>query len=365
MKISLSTLGLLSLVLVLPSIARGADYAGKCLAFDGADAFVSVAAGSDFQFPNGFTVECWVKPTFSFDDGYYRTFVRGAFADPPAGGGAWMLGGDDVEQSVPFFGASTPATDSAIGSSGEIVPNEWQHLAGTFDGTHLNLYRNGDLIASKVHPHPGDVSNASRIIFGRWERSFRGYLDEVRIWNVVRSREQIKSNKNCSLVGDETGLVGYWRFDEGSGQTTRDSAGDNSEGRLGSSAGVDAQDPIWADSDAPITCLIPRNDPFRRGDVNQDREVDMADAIGILNYLFAGAAQPSCLDAADANDDGTIDLSDAMTELGFLFLGKLDTLPAPFPGCGFDATRDRLGCDEYRGCIAIIPVDLLPPVALR
>ena len=49
------------------------------------------------------------------------------------------------------------------------------------------------------------------------------------------------------IGADETasGLVAHWTFDEGSGQTAADSAGTN-DGTLGSSAGVDANDPTWA-----------------------------------------------------------------------------------------------------------------------
>ena len=41
-----------------------------------------------------------------------------------------------------------------------------------------------------------------------------------------------------------SGLVGRWHFDEGSGQTILDSAGSN-HGKLGSTTGVDTNDPSW------------------------------------------------------------------------------------------------------------------------
>ncbi len=48
-------------------------------------------------------------------------------------------------------------------------------------------------------------------------------FDEFRVWNVARSAAEIKDNYKKTLAGSETGLVGYWRFDETSGTTAADS----------------------------------------------------------------------------------------------------------------------------------------------
>lgn len=74
---------------------------------------------------------------------------------------------------------------------------------------------------------------------------------------------------------------------------------------------------------------------FIRGDTNSDVDVNLADAITLLGFLFADDFPPDCPDAADANDDGTLDLADAISILSYLF-SDADDLPAPFPGCGPD-----------------------------
>jgi len=43
---------------------------------------------------------------------------------------------------------------------------------------------------------------------------FSGEIDEVRTWNVVRSKEEIQDTLDRSLTGNEPGLVSYWQFDE-------------------------------------------------------------------------------------------------------------------------------------------------------
>lgn len=88
---------------------------------------------------------------------------------------------------------------------------------------------------------------------------------------------------------------------------------------------------------------------FIRGDCNGTGVLDIADAIYILNYLFVGAAAPTCLDACDASDGGTFDLADSVAILEALFLGVFP-LDAPFPSCGGDPTADPLDCQGSAVC---------------
>ena len=58
-----------------------------------------------------------------------------------------------------------------------------------------------------------------------------------------------------------------------------------------------------------------------RGDSNNDDNLNITDAVVILNFLFLGTAAPSCGLLADSNADGTVNLTDAVFVLNFLFLG--------------------------------------------
>ncbi|MBI2504200.1 MAG: hypothetical protein HYW07_13325, partial [Candidatus Latescibacteria bacterium] len=44
---------------------------------------------------------------------------------------------------------------------------------------------------------------------------FRGQLDEVRVWSMARTQEQIRAGMGQALTGTEAGLVGLWNFDAG------------------------------------------------------------------------------------------------------------------------------------------------------
>jgi hypothetical protein len=81
---------------------------------------------------------------------------------------------------------------------------------------------------------------------------------------------------------------------------------------------------------------------FKRGDADTNKDVNITDAVRVLNVLFLGIGVLPCLDAADADDSGSVDITDAVRILNVLFLG-LGTIPAPGAGtCGVDPTEDDL-----------------------
>ncbi len=101
---------------------------------------------------------------------------------------------------------------------------------------------------------------------------------------------------------------------------------------------------------AEVRFVADRTISFRRGDSNGDGRVDISDAIRTVMFLFLGAAEPPCLDAADATDDGAIDLSDGIAILNDFFRpGTGISAPGPF-SCGADPSADRLLCADYVLC---------------
>jgi hypothetical protein len=68
----------------------------------------------------------------------------------------------------------------------------------------------------------------------------------------------------------------------------------------------------------------------------------------MLGYLFAdNASVGACLDAADVNDSGDVDIADAVYTLSYLFADGPAPAP-PFAGCGEDQIPDELTCDTFR-----------------
>jgi len=89
--------------------------------------------------------------------------------------------------------------------------------------------------------------------------------------------------------------------------------------------------------------------PFVRGDADGNGAIELTDSVLILSHLFLEPGGIECDDAADVNDSGDVDIADAVYGLNFLFLGGPPPL-APYPDCGNDPTDDDLGCDAHEPC---------------
>jgi hypothetical protein len=220
------------------------------LSFDGIDDFASIANTGDFDFGDGMTIEAWVKPTSLATSGSYAAIARGAFADGGGGGGSWVLALRNTDHTDVGLSGCTPGCDAVRSGPGGLVVGEWQHIAGQYDGTTIQLYRNGQFVDST--PLSGDLSNFGFLILGLWTDSFHGLIDEVRVWSTPKGPFDIDADYDRVLSGNEVGLVGYYRFDEGSGQTFADSSVAGNNGRLGSSGAQDIRDPLWTPSDVPV-----------------------------------------------------------------------------------------------------------------
>ena len=102
---------------------------------------------------------------------------------------------------------------------------QWVHIAMTWDGTAMRTYVNGvvRLTDNATTATPMLATKSGPLIIGcNPENSacFNGWFDEFRVWNVARTDQQIMDNYNRPLVGNEAGLVGYWKFDDAVGSTT-------------------------------------------------------------------------------------------------------------------------------------------------
>ncbi|MBN1780941.1 T9SS type A sorting domain-containing protein [bacterium] len=118
----------------------------------------------------------------------------------------------------------------------------WTHLAATYDGSVINLYVNEDLSGSKNSNK--DITGTSRPLrigeYGGYPPGsfgFHGLIDDLRVWNTARSEAEIESNMNATISGNESHLIGYWKFDE-TGPTCTDAGSNQNHGLLQGSAGT-------------------------------------------------------------------------------------------------------------------------------
>lgn len=210
------------------------------------------------------TIEAWVRLDGS---SIYPTILARALAIGPNAGEVFVLrvaGGVPTGGTMPFAFSLRVGPDF-FGNYNTFllladVPQayiDWHHAAATFDGVTMRLYWDGALAASAVHP--GSIAPTTTPVFlgtGSGTDTWIGRIDEARLWNVARSAAQIQSFRYSPMVGNEPGLVAYWRFDEGSGQFAFDSTPNGNHGILGNLPIPDPADPVWVATAAPLGAFV-------------------------------------------------------------------------------------------------------------
>ena len=118
---------------------------------------------------------------------------------------------------------------------------EWFHYTGTYDGTHMRVFVNGELVSETAVSGKRIDSTDNPVWIGSsgYDDHTPGLIDDVQIWNVARTQEQIRQSMSDGLSGDEPGLVGWWPMD--SPQPLVDRSPNGNDGRLEGTAIVHAQ----------------------------------------------------------------------------------------------------------------------------
>ena len=142
---------------------------------------------------------------------------------------------------------------------------------------------------------------------------------------------------DASASTDPDGQIDSFRWDFGDGNLGSGPQVTHRYDEMGSYTVVlTVTDNDAAARSAAALILVEGGDPTglqRPGDCNQDGNLDLSDAVCLLNYLFLGIggtglpcgdgsnAHPANVELLSVNDDASIDLSDPVALLNFLFLG--------------------------------------------
>ncbi len=112
----------------------------------------------------------------------------------------------------------------------------WNHVALVISGGFATFYINGVANGGYgVYQYLYNKNNDESVYIGKdgWNGpNFDGFIDEVRIWSIARTDSEIFNYMNVSLSGNEPGLAGYWRFNEGSGSQILDRSVQQHHGNL-------------------------------------------------------------------------------------------------------------------------------------
>lgn len=127
--------------------------------------------------------------------------------------------------------------------------------SASYNGGTLNFYLDGLNV--------GTVTNASSLVpnisasnyvaylgydEGSQTRSGNYLMDEFKIWNIEKSAIEIIANNRLPLVGNESNLVAYWKFDEVDGQVAMDATFNEFHAQSGTSYSNSSYDALVANS---------------------------------------------------------------------------------------------------------------------
>ena len=168
------------------------------LSFDGINDYVQVDDDDTLSTGTALTVEAWVKPAATpsglemvvgkWNDGYREYEV--------------ML----FDGKVRFYAYSSVPGITYAESSTTLSVDMWYHVAGVYNGSNLQVYINGSPDGSPTAFTASIPNTDAKLTIGAqywgdvWGRHFTGLIDEVRIWDVALTAEQIEGSFNLSKL---------------------------------------------------------------------------------------------------------------------------------------------------------------------
>lgn len=194
--------------------------ASGSLKFNGSDEVVTIPYNEAFN-SDAVTMELWFK---SDDSGSDYDFLTSRDSEELE----IHLGAGGVANTIRFIPTTQVYLDSPVGA---FTAGEWTHLAVVYDpsqalakmfvnGEEVTITNNGsNPLTTPLKQTTSPFYLGSRAGSGLF---FNGSMDEVRIWNTVRTTAEIREFMFASIQTDFEDLVSYYQFNEGSGTTAVD-----------------------------------------------------------------------------------------------------------------------------------------------
>jgi hypothetical protein len=120
--------------------------------------------------------------------------------------------------------------------------NQAHHFAVSYDGSKdaggINVYIDGTLegLNTVSNTLTGNINTSAPAMIGQRATplmfSLNGTMDDIRVWNRVRTQAEIQANKSQCLIGNEANLIAYYDMQEGTGISLTDKTGHNLNGTM-------------------------------------------------------------------------------------------------------------------------------------
>ncbi|TVR76089.1 MAG: LamG domain-containing protein, partial [Chitinophagaceae bacterium] len=176
--------------------------AGNMIHFKHQNDVIQVPHHSSLNLRDSFTIETWFLPL-----GFGNNFFNDPVVGKHSSGQGWEIraGGSDRELgfmiTLPNNGCRFNHCE--LKSPHPLQKNIWTHVAVTYEHesstntSFVKLYHNGILVNEGIYTGKVSMSSIDFTIGKNTEwgnRSFNGYIDDVRYWSSVRTEAEIQQN---------------------------------------------------------------------------------------------------------------------------------------------------------------------------
>ncbi|HPD64716.1 MAG TPA: hypothetical protein P5050_09740 [Bacteroidia bacterium] len=277
------------LFLIVRTIAQNA---GSCVSFDGVDDYINCGNNSSVQITtNAVTMEAWIKASTWKTNVYEGTIVN----KEGSSAGYMLRCGNGGELNMAIGNGSTWSQIYSGSTSTYMSLNQWYHVCGIYDGSTLKLYINGNQVASGTFS--GNIGNTTNNLWiGSTQlyssRTFKGNIDEVRIWKTAVSINTVKEYMFKPITSSHpnySSLVAYYPMNEGTGTSIYDQSGNNNTGTLvnftASSAWTGSYAPF---ASSPSVCLNNPGAVWPGVTIGTSAQMTVKDTLTGNSYLVFG-----------------------------------------------------------------------------
>ncbi|MFH1657472.1 MAG: LamG-like jellyroll fold domain-containing protein [bacterium] len=153
--------------------------------------YISCGDDIDLRLEKNMTIEAWINPSSNVSDwvrfvgkgnGTYRNYGLWREAD-----------GDILWQIYSAGGSGSCWINGGLGNPLNAPIGKWTHVVGTYDGTNMKVYTNGDLRKTCGYTQiPYTSTDPVTIGYAGFHTFFSGLIDEVRIYNRALSSAEIQ-----------------------------------------------------------------------------------------------------------------------------------------------------------------------------
>lgn len=213
-------------VLFIPNFVLAVNQNTHSIDFESSSsqyAFITDANQTGLDLSSTFTLEGWIK--FESFNNIWNWFIFKADSSLSADQRSYFFGYEHSDKSL-RLGIYNGTKNNQSQVSWQPKLDTWYHVAVTFNNNQVKFFVNGSQQGTTQTNTYSSANNGSADFnFGTDKRTDEpsytdGKFDDWKVWNDVRTASEIADNYKKELVGDEAGLVGYWKFNNNPNDTT-------------------------------------------------------------------------------------------------------------------------------------------------